>query len=184
MSAKKAKKKRKVKTKKSKASKVCKKEKLAESSTSKKVIRLSNQAASQNKSPKKRRVRKKAKYANRRAKNQQSVNQIVQGLDDILNSMEDSAKESVSPVKPRKGSNRKMSCEIRGEQQMRSPKKSPRKSPLKKLKTRKKRRDSRRSIMKMSTKKHSNPAKKLTTIMDISAIVAGLDEVLAKGKHL
>lgn len=43
--------------------------------------------------------------------------------------------------------------------------------------------NSKKSIRKISKKKRENPKGPLKTMMDISAIVANLDEVLAYGKN-
>lgn len=137
VSEKKSKKKKRVrvrKVKKSKASKVCKNEKKNfEESMFKNMIVLSHKDNSQPKSPRKR-TKKKARYASKKLAGKLPVSNIIQGLDDILNEMEDGAPEARKGrqmAKSKKSSPRKMSCEIVGEQEIPSPKKSPRKSPRK-----------------------------------------------------
>jgi len=175
VSQKKTKKKKKVKAKKSKASKANKKSKTGiEENMLNNMITLTNKAKSGEKSPKKKKQKKKVRYGN--PNRHHPCSSIVENLNDILNNMEE--QKPIEEEKPRKGSMRKMSCEIRGEKEVSSPKKSPRKSP-KKMRQRRRRMNSKKSIRKISKKKRENPKGPLKTMMDISAIVANLDEVLA-----
>ena len=133
------------------------------------VIVLSNKEDSQPKSPKKRRAKKRVKF------NKNSINNIVNGLNDIINELEkDPTKDEDSKIHQL----RKMSEEIAGEQVIRSPKKSPRKQRAKRKKNR-----SKKSIMK-APYNLVTPKNKIKTMVNLSSIVAGLDQVLGEGKQI
>ncbi|CAI2380766.1 unnamed protein product [Moneuplotes crassus] len=170
LSSKKSKKKRRVKTKKPKGSKKGKKNAEAKR---KNMVYLSQKVTSGEQSPKKRRVRRKVKT--KQTKVNHPCSSIVENLNDILNNMDNL--KPIEETKFRKPSIRKMSCEIIGENEITSPKKSPRKSPRKQRT--KRRLNSKRSIKKLPKNKEKNAKNNLKTMMDISMIVANLDEVLA-----
>ena len=71
-----------------------------------------------------------------------------------------------------------MSEEIAGEQVIRSPRKSPRKQRAKRKKNR-----SKKSIMK-APYNLITPKNKIKTMVNLSSIVAGLDQVLGEGKQI
>lgn len=217
----KRKRKRKVKKNKSKRSSIlnlslknismknhCQESRFNPDNQSKNMMKLSKDDTSGTKSVKKRKSKKHVKFSQNHHMSFLAANNVISGLNDILNDME--RNRSDDKHNPNKGSPRKMSADIAEEKYIPSPKKrlivSPRKSPRKKVKKgpkmmsykstvnspmksmykspkrRTKKLRKKRKSSKRSDTQGSKPRPRLSTILDLTAIVAGLNQVLEESK--